>query len=522
MMLPFFSYAGKAIAWTALDSLWQWSILWLSYSLLIHAKGFEKPVTRYNLALLHYFTGGVLFILYLLAHLSGNLSFSLRSISFAEVGQIGPSEQLFPAINIFLGVIYLLTAAIRSSRIMVGLYHIRKMKSEGEPILETWISSLANEWQRKIGFPAPIRLWLSEKIDGPLTTGFLKPIIFFPFCAVMKLSRAELETLLLHELIHVKRHDYFINILVQLTQCLLFFNPFSDQFVRTIETERELAVDDMVIGSIHTPLLYATALLSVQQDYGRSQLTMNAATCEEQQLLIRIKRILKQPAGKAIFNPKPFFLPLVGGSLLWVMIAVPPQRILAAKTNTISKIEQGGISPIEGKRSTPANLIKITGAAPRLSAFTAMKKRSLSKGIRQSPIETTEGSAEEKVIPVTSKHPVSANTFSVKKEDRSFTYERNPTYNPGNPFPAPGEPFIPSNSFEKGKEELSRSASKNNLNAVAPRERMEQVRLLAVLWEKIQQASSREEKIRLTLLWRNEMGKRKNNTPVKIKKIVIL
>jgi hypothetical protein len=320
----------------------------------------------------------------------------------------------------------------------------------------------------------------------------------------------------------VQRHDYLLNIAVQMAQCLLFFNPFSHEFARAIEMQRELDVDDLVLRSIHDPFPYASALLSVQKISGHSRLTMNAATGEKQQLLLRIKRILKQPSEKALFDPKPFFLPVVAGLLLWVMISVPPQRILITKTTALSQAERVNPYIDQEKRSLSSDPMKIVNNAPRLLAGTEIQKRAESKAIRRSPAKTSETRAEDKFIRVNANDAVITNHLSVKKEDRSFTYQDKAKGNAGSPFTLQGEPFIPSNSFEKGKEDLLNSANKSYLNINAFREKMDQVRLLASLWEKIQQANGREEKIQLTLLWRKEMEKRKRNTPAKIKKIVVL
>lgn len=522
MMLSFFSNLGKSIAWSALDSIWQWGILWLTYSLLSRSKGFEKTGLRYNLALLHYFTGVVLFILYLFAHREGVPSISFRNISFGGLVQIGTSARFLPLINVSLGVIYLLAGALRFFRILIGLDHIRKLRSNAEPIHENWISARSNELQRQLGYFSPIGLWISNKITGPLTTGFLKPAIFFPFCALTNLSKQELETLLLHELIHVKRHDYLLNIAVQMAQCLLFFNPFSQEFVRTIEMQRELDVDDLVIRSIQDPLPYATALLSVQKIAGHSRLTMNAATGEQQQLLLRIKRILKQPSENTPFDPKPFFLPVVAGMLLWIMLSVTPLRISLAETSALSRADR--VIPFTGqeKRAPSTDPNKIVNNILHLLAGTEIQKRAEAKAIRRSPAKISETRAEDKFIRVNTNDAVTINSLSVKKEDRSFTYQDKAKSNSGSPFTLQGEPFIPSNSFEKGKEGLPRSANKSDINVNALRERMDQVRLLASLWEKMQQATGREEKIQLTLLWRKEMEKRKHNTPARIKKIVVL
>jgi bla regulator protein BlaR1 len=87
-----------------------------------------------------------------------------------------------------------------------------------------WSERLEN-LKVKLRISKSVRLHVSEKLLVPFTAGFLKPIILFPLASINQLSVEQVEAILLHELAHIKRHDYLLNILQRVMEIVLFFNP---------------------------------------------------------------------------------------------------------------------------------------------------------------------------------------------------------------------------------------------------------------------------------------------------------
>jgi bla regulator protein BlaR1 len=107
------------------------------------------------------------------------------------------------------------------------------------------------------------------------------------------LSACEVESILLHELSHIKRNDYLANLLQQAVSVILFFNPFTWLINRIINEERENSCDDLVIQKTGKPLIYANALLKLEQSrYSNLQLALSL-TGNKFHLLNRIERIMK-------------------------------------------------------------------------------------------------------------------------------------------------------------------------------------------------------------------------------------
>jgi hypothetical protein len=162
-------------------------------------------------------------------------------------------------------------------------------------------------------------------VEGPVTLGFLKPVILIPFATVNNLSMEQVEAILLHELAHIKRFDYLLNLGVTMLGILFFFNPFTRLLIRDIRREREHRCDDLVMQFRYDPHIYVSALLSLASpDEHRQQLALAATGIGDRLLLQRVKRILKQsgtderPGTRSVvlllFTMLTAFIGLSGGS----------------------------------------------------------------------------------------------------------------------------------------------------------------------------------------------------------------
>jgi hypothetical protein len=149
-----------------------------------------------------------------------------------------------------------------------------------------------------MGINHEVKVGFSKMVDIPCMAGYFKPVILLPFTLSTHLSTAEIEAILLHELAHVKRNDYVVNIIQQLISVLLFFNPFTLVINRIINRERENSCDDLVVGAVNNPLIYARALLKLEDNRANNRQLALAATGKKYNLLRRIERIIgdRQPA----------------------------------------------------------------------------------------------------------------------------------------------------------------------------------------------------------------------------------
>ncbi len=143
-----------------------------------------------------------------------------------------------------------------------------------------------------MGIKKKVNIWVSELVSSPVTIGFLKPVILVPIAAINHLSPQQLEAVLLHELSHIKRADYFINLIINLIQAVLYFNPFVKAFVKIVEREREKSCDEMVLQFQYDSHEYASALLTLEKTSHVNKPLAIAASGKRNDLLNRIESIL--------------------------------------------------------------------------------------------------------------------------------------------------------------------------------------------------------------------------------------
>ena len=132
-----------------------------------------------------------------------------------------------------------------------------------------------------------VRLLQSAIVESPLVVGVVKPIIIFPTGLLTQLSSEQIEAVLIHELAHICRHDYLVNLVQVAIDTLLFYHPATWWISSRIRSERENCCDDMVIKTTRERNIYVTALAVIAE----SRMTL-APAASGAPLLPRIQRLL--------------------------------------------------------------------------------------------------------------------------------------------------------------------------------------------------------------------------------------
>jgi bla regulator protein BlaR1 len=227
-----------------------------------------------------------------------------------------------------LYMIGLILQAIKLTGGFVHIHHIRKQKN-----LQTDISwtNKAQEICKNLKIVKTVSLYFSEHISIPLTIGYLKPIIIFPLSLINNLDNNQVEAILMHELSHIKRHDYLLNILQCIMETILCFNPFVWLISKTIRLEREHCCDDMVIDADYNNFTYSKALLAIaQQNSQHYALAMASAGNKKYPLLNRIKRLNTMETKDSL--PKFNLLVIITIAAIGTLLAWGIPQYSAAKT----------------------------------------------------------------------------------------------------------------------------------------------------------------------------------------------
>jgi uncharacterized protein (TIGR03435 family) len=166
------------------------------------------------------------------------------------------------------------------------------------------------EWQEtleklgaQIGLSRPVRLLVSALVQVPTVVGWLRPVVLVPVGAFGGLPAEHVEALLLHELAHIRRHDYLVNMLQSVAEALLFYHPAVWWVSGQIRAGRELCCDDLAVSVSGDALTYARALAHLES-YRPAHLSA-ALAANGGSLADRIARLLGQsrPAVRTGLGP---------------------------------------------------------------------------------------------------------------------------------------------------------------------------------------------------------------------------
>ncbi len=204
-----------------------------------------------------------------------------------------------------------------------------------------------DELARRLELSRPVRLLESARVRVPTVVGWLRPVVLLPFAAATGLTPAQLEAVLLHELAHVRRHDYLVNLLQSAAEVLLFYHPGVWWVSERVREEREACCDDVAVAACGDALVYARALTRLEGL--RAAPPRLAMAADGGSLLHRVRRLVlpaPQPARGAA--------PLLLGALLLATLAAAAaaQRLVAPPVEEPARA--GEAAPLDAGQALPA------------------------------------------------------------------------------------------------------------------------------------------------------------------------
>jgi bla regulator protein blaR1 len=286
----------QALGWAVMNSLWQMALMWIVYQLLTAVFHLQKPAQRATLASSLLFSGFTWFVFTFLVVLQK----TPQAAPYTALANItGNNESLNHWLNTGLpwaSMVYLVLLAVPVINFIRNYRYVQHIRQHGIRKADVEWRMFVQKVAGHLGIRKPVRIWMSELVNSPVTIGYLKPVILLPVAVLNQLTTKQVEAILLHELAHIRRTDYLINLLTRLVQTILYFNPFVKAFARIIEGEREKSCDQMVMQFQYEPYGYASALLELEKaahaNMAQSTMAMAAAGGKKSQLITRVETIL--------------------------------------------------------------------------------------------------------------------------------------------------------------------------------------------------------------------------------------
>jgi beta-lactamase regulating signal transducer with metallopeptidase domain len=183
---------------------------------------------------------------------------------------------------------------VLAARFAGGAVQARKLTAAVAPPADPEWQAALSRLAGRMGVRRPVRLVVSGLVSSPATLGWLRPVVLVPASAFVGLTPQQLEAVLAHELAHIRRLDFLINLLQIVAETLLFYHPAVWWVSSVIRRERELICDDLAVRACGDPLVYARALTGLERLRGpRPQLALGAGGGEFYE---RVRRLV-DPAG---------------------------------------------------------------------------------------------------------------------------------------------------------------------------------------------------------------------------------
>ena len=194
---------------------------------------------------------------------------------------------------------------------------------------------------------------MSDHLRVPTAIGFTKPLVVIPSWTLQELSTLELNSILLHELAHLRRRDDWTNLIQKIVGALLFFHPAVWWIEKKLALEREMACDDLVLAQATSPRAYAECLVALaEKSFLRRGLALAQAAVDRlRQVSLRVTQILdvNRPRATRVWSPAPV---LVGGVSLACLMALSyaPTRLVSFENSAASLSATNAIQPAISKR----------------------------------------------------------------------------------------------------------------------------------------------------------------------------
>jgi uncharacterized protein (TIGR03435 family) len=231
------------------------------------------------------------------------------------------------------------------------------------------------QWQQtfdrlrvRLRISRPVQLLISGLVHAPAVVGLLRPVVLVPMSVLTGLSADQVEALLLHELAHIRRHDYLINAIQSIVEALLFYHPAVWWVSGHMRAEREMCCDDAAVAITGDALGFARALAQVgEHEHHRAAMAATGGS-----VVNRIARLLGVPRPPSRAHS---FAAVAAAAVLVAIAAVAVVGQTVRPKFEVASIKPTGnrgggtMRPYPGRLTASAPLRLLMEAAYKVQAF---------------------------------------------------------------------------------------------------------------------------------------------------------
>ena len=207
-----------------------------------------------------------------------------------------------------------------------GWAHLQRLRRQKVNLVDESLKGKLRNLAERLKVTRPVKIMESVLVQIPTVVGWLRPMILMPASALAGLSPEQVEALIAHELAHIRRYDYLVNMFQTLVEVLGFYHPAVWWISYTIRVERENCCDDLAVSVCGDKVGYARALTSMEE--ARLSHSELAVAASGGNLSRRIRRLIGAGSEK---NIRFGYVPVVISILLIVALMIPTTLALTAK-----------------------------------------------------------------------------------------------------------------------------------------------------------------------------------------------
>jgi beta-lactamase regulating signal transducer with metallopeptidase domain len=239
-------------------------------------------------------------------------------------------------------------AAVLLLRVGVGLVQLRTLRASCTAIDPATIDPLLQSTLQEFQSVRRVTLCHSDRLQVPTAIGFFKPIVVIPSWALHELSSPELNSILIHELAHLRRFDDWTNLAQQILKALLFFHPAVWWIETHLALEREMACDDAVLALTGNPHGYAQCLVSIaEKTFLRRGLALaHAIVNRMRQTSLRVSRILDANHSSGTHVWKPALYSIAAAFVVSLVSFSHAPELVAFQNSTDTTFALAAASPV--------------------------------------------------------------------------------------------------------------------------------------------------------------------------------
>lgn len=283
-----------------------------------------------------------------------------------------------------VAVLWMTGIIVLSMRLTLQMLQVHRLTTTNIVQPSDKLELIFNQLKERLFVTKRARLVISLTAHVPMAIGWIKPVVLLPANLASGLSIAQLEMLMAHELAHIKRYDYLVNLIQTFVELVLFFHPAVKWISKQIRQEREYCCDDLAIHHCGNQLVYARAL--AEAEVLRHNIPELAMAATGGDLSSRIHRAVGQHS----------CAPRYGNQWLAALAAafVIPSIFTASKVIAMTQTEPAPVPPANQQHVMVLDA-KVAETQQPIAQQNNKKQKTNKERQASKPLETTVAKAEE-------------------------------------------------------------------------------------------------------------------------------